>query len=129
MMVVEQDRKDALLHAMADEFSRKILLLTMLRAKTIQEIADEARIPISTCYRRVHELVTLRLLRVEQTIVTDTGKKFELFRSLIKDALVNFSSTELSVEVTLIPREPEERLSSMWKSVRGDQMLVVSPVG
>jgi|SRR5579871_5358042 len=129
MLVVEQDRKDALLHAMADEFARKILLSTMLRAKTIQEIADEDRIPISTCYRRVHELVTLRLLRVEQTIVNDTGKKFELFRSLIKDALVNFSSTGLSVEVTLIPREPEERLSSMWKSVRGDQMLVVSPVG
>src|SRR5579872_3281212 len=129
MMVVEQDRKDALLHAMADEFSRKILLLTMLRAKTIQEIADEARIPISTCYRRVHELVTLRLLRVDQTIITDTGKKFELYRSSIKDAVVNFSSTELSVEVTLIPREPEERLSNMWKSVRGDRMQIVSTIG
>ena len=128
-MVLEQDRKDALLHAMADEFTRKILLSTMLKAKTIQEIAEEAWIPISTCYRRVHELVTLRLLRVDQTIITDTGKKFELYRSSIKDAVVNFSSTELSVEVTLIPREPEERLSSMWKSVRGDQMLVVSPVG
>jgi hypothetical protein len=128
-MVVEQDRKDALLHSMADEFARKILLSTMLRAKTIQEIAEEDKIPISTCYRRVHELVALRLLREDQTIITESGKKFELYRSLIKDAVVNFSSTELSVEVTLIPREPEERLSSMWKSVRGDQLQLVSPIG
>ena len=62
MMVVEQDRKDALLQSMADEFARKILLSTMLRAKTIQEIAEEDRIPISTCYRRVHELVSLASL-------------------------------------------------------------------
>jgi hypothetical protein len=129
MMVVEQDRKDALLQSMADEFARKILLSTMSHAKTIQEIAEGDRIPISTCYRRVHELVSLRLLRVDQTIITESGKKFELYRSLIKDAVVNFSSTELSVEVTLIPREPEERLSGMWKSMRGERLQIVSPVG
>jgi hypothetical protein len=126
MMVLEQDRKDALLQSMADESARKILLSTVWKAKTIHEISEENRIPISSCYRKVRELITLRLLRVEETIITDTGKKYELYRSAIKDAKVNFSSTELSVEVTLTPREPEDRLSTLWKSVRGDVTRIIS---
>lgn len=129
MMVLEQDRKDALLQSMADESLRKILLSTMWKAKTTHEIARENGIPVSTCYRRVHELVTLRLLRIDRTIITETGKKYELYRSTIKDAKVSFSSTELSIEVTLIPREPEDRLSSLWKSVRADNTQVVYPIG
>ncbi len=129
MMVLEQDRKDALLQSMADESLRKILLSTMWKAKTIHEISHENGIPVSTCYRRVHELVTLRLLRIDRTIITETGKKYELYRSTIKDARVSFSSTELSIEVTLIPREPEDRLSSLWKSVHVDETRVVYPIG
>ena len=130
MMVVEQDRKDALLSAMGDRFMREILMSAMLQAKSIEEIASEKGIPISTCYRRVHELVTLRLLRIEQTIVTDEGKKYETFRSVVKQATVTISPADISVDVTLQPREVAEvKLQSMWKSIRGDEMMVVSPVG
>ncbi len=129
MMVIEQDRKDALLQSMADEFARKILLSTMSKAKTIHAISQEQGIPISTCYRRVHELISLRLLRIEKTIITESGKRYETFRSTLKDATVNFSSAELSIEVTLTAREPEERLSTMWKSLRGDKLQIVSPIG
>lgn len=130
MMVLDQDRKDALLQSIADAFAREIILSTMSRAKTIHEISQEHSIPISTCYRRVHELISLRLLRVEKTVITESGKRFETFRSTVKDATINFSPGELSVEVTLISREPEQKLSAMWKSIRGDDKLqLVSPVG
>jgi len=125
MMVVELDRKEAVLQAVANDYMRKILLSTVTCAKSVEEIAKENGIPVSTCYRRIREMLNLRLLRVERTIITDTGKKYETFRSLVKNATVSFSSNgELSVEVNLVPREPEEKLSSLWKSVRGDELQV-----
>jgi hypothetical protein len=129
MIVVEQDRKDALLQSMADESKRKILLSTMWKVKAIHEISSESGIPISTCYRRVHELLILRLLRIDRTIISETGKKYELYRSTIKEAKVNFSSGELSVDVTLTPREPEDRLSPLWKSDGLNDTTIVYPVG
>jgi len=69
--------------------------------------------------------LSLRLLRIEKTIISDSGKKYETFRSTVKDATINFSSNEISVEVTLVSREPEERLTNMWKSIRKENELLV----
>jgi predicted transcriptional regulator len=44
-------------------------------------MSHSEKIPISTAYRRVNELKDTGLLTVEKTILTDEGKKFELFRS------------------------------------------------
>ncbi|HYB04504.1 MAG TPA: helix-turn-helix domain-containing protein [Nitrososphaerales archaeon] len=125
MMVVEQDKKEALLEALGDDYARKILIATVSQAKSADEIARDNGIPVSTCYRRVHELLSVRLLRIEQTIISDSGKKYETFRSTVKDATINFSSNEISVEVTLISREPAEKLTSMWKSIRKENELLV----
>jgi predicted transcriptional regulator len=126
-VVQEQERKDALLQALASEYSRKILLSTIQQSKSVEEIARDSKIPVSTCYRRIHELLTLRLLRIEKTIINDSGKKYETFRSTVKDATVNFSSNEMAVEVTLVSREPAERLTGMWKSVReGNQLQIIA---
>jgi predicted transcriptional regulator len=127
MMVVEQDRKYAVLEAMANEYTRKILVSTISAAKPVEEIAKENGIPLSTCYRRIRELISMHLLRIERTIITESGKKFETYRSTVKDATVNFSGSEISIEVTLVPREPEEKLAHLWKSVQkeatGFQMI------
>jgi len=123
-MILEQDRKDAIVHAITDEYMRKILLLTISKAKPVEEISRETGIPISTCYRRVHEMFALRLLRIERTTITDEGKKFETFRSVVKEATLRFSASgELSVEVTLQDREPDERLTRMWDAIRKPKEL------
>lgn len=116
-MVIEQEKKCAILQAIANDFMRKILISTIASAKPVEEIARENEIPVSTCYRRVKELVDMRLLRPEKTIITASGKKYETFRSIVKDAKVNFSPSEMSVEVTLVPREPDERLAKLWTSI------------
>ena len=104
MMVEEQDRKDAVLLAMSDPYMRRILASTMLYDKSIEEIAREKEIPLSSCYRRARALVALRLLRIERTIITDTGKKYETYRSAFSDAKISMSSGQLAVEVTVNPR-------------------------
>ena len=57
MMVEEQDRKDAVLLAMSDRYMRRILAATMVYDKSIEDICKEKEIPVSTCYRRIRELV------------------------------------------------------------------------
>ena len=128
VMVIEQDRKEAMLYAMANEYTRKIISSTISKAKSVEEIASENGIPMSTCYRRIRELLSLRILRVERTIITAEGKKHETFRSVVRDAKVNFTPTELSVEVTLQSREPDERLTAMWNLMRqeGAAQIVLS---
>ena len=128
MLVLEQDRKDAVLQAMGSETMRKILLSTMYEAKSIERISIDTGLPLSTCYRRVHELVGSRLLRVERIIITSAGKKYEIFRSQIKDAILNFSAGEISVEVTFVPREPEQKLPTIWNTTRGEETQLVSTV-
>lgn len=103
-MVEEQDRKEAVLLAMSDPYMRRILAATMLEDKSIEDISREKGIPLSSCYRRARELMTLRLLRVEHTIITDTGKKYETYRSAFSDARISMSSGEIAIEVTVIPR-------------------------
>ncbi len=129
MMVFEQARKEAVLQSIADGFARKILLSTMLQEKSVEEISRENGIPISTCYRRVQELLSLRLLRIEHTIISDSGKKYERFKSAVSNATVTFSSGEISVELTPQYREPEKRLSSTWNWAHGAEIQIVSPVG
>ena len=126
VLVLEPEEKNAFLEAMADKYDRIILLCTSVKARAIEEIAKDYHIPISTCYRKVHELTSRKLLRVEKTILTDTGKKYELFRSAIIDASVRFSPGEVLVEVTPRPRESDERLTSLWRTV---QKEAYSPVG
>jgi hypothetical protein len=127
MMVAEQDRKEALLHAMADVYTRKILFSTVSQAKSVEEIARNSGVPLSTCYRRVRELISLKLLRVERTIITDEGKKFESYRSVVKDAVLSLQpSGEFSVEVNLIHREPDERLVTMWNSVAKNKIQIIA---
>jgi hypothetical protein len=124
MMIMELDKKEAVLQAVADEYERKILSSTVLRGKSIEQISAECGIPISSCYRKVHELLSLKLLRIEKITILESGKKFESFRSVIKDAVLSLSpSGELTVEVTILSRELDERLGEMWKSMRSGNEL------
>ena len=89
---------------MSDHYMRKILAATMVEDKSIEEISKEKMIPVSTCYRRVHELVGLRLLRIERTVITETGKKYETYMSAFTDAKIRMTSGDLAVEVTMNSR-------------------------
>lgn len=118
-MVVEEERKEALLRALANDFSRRIILSTVPAAKSVEEIAKVSGIPLSSCYRKIRGLLSSKILRVEKTIITVDGKKYEMLRSTVKSAVFSLSSSgELSVEVNLLPKEPDERLSKMWSVVR-----------
>ena len=76
MRISSANVRDAIIRALADEYSRKLILGTLSRARSVEELSQTENIPISTAYRRVNELKEIGLLTVEKTILTDEGKKF-----------------------------------------------------
>ncbi|MDG6915112.1 MAG: hypothetical protein JRM86_06545 [Nitrososphaerota archaeon] len=87
--------------ALSDEFSRRILASTIDEGKTVQEISLEQAVPLSTCYRRAHELLQEGLLVPERIVVTLEGKRHTVFRSSFKRVEVASDLTETSVSVEL----------------------------
>ena len=96
------DKKEAFLVAISDVCMRKILMATAIRGKSIEEISDEKQIPMSTCYRRMNDLSRLGLVTTERIIITASGKKDEIFRSILKEAVLKLTWGELEIQLTPI---------------------------
>jgi hypothetical protein len=88
-------------NALSDESSRRILVSTVSKGKTAREVSLEQAIPLSTCYRRAHELVDQGLLVVERVVITGDGKRYAVFRSAFRRLDIATDFGELSVSVEL----------------------------
>ena len=117
MEISEPSRVQALVQGLADEYSRKILLSTIPKAKSVEDMSRENDIPLSTCYRRVHELLDSQILVVEKIIVTPEGKKYELLRSAYRAVNVSFDGGVMRVEA-VINEDVAEKLRRLWMTMR-----------
>ncbi len=97
MKKLEPGVAEAVARAISDETERKILVSTAGKAKSIEEISVETKIPLATCYRKVHTLTSLGLLAVEKIVVTDAGKKFEKFSRTFRHLRISLDKEGLSV--------------------------------
>ncbi len=80
------------LDAFLDTLSRAIMNSIISSAKSIEDIAAENKIPLSTAYRRVHELCYKGLVIVERIVISDGGKKHAIFRSAFQGATADFQT-------------------------------------
>ncbi|RDJ31863.1 MAG: ArsR family transcriptional regulator [Crenarchaeota archaeon] len=102
---IEQDeRKDAILTVMSDKYCRAILESTMDKPKSAMEISADAKIPISTVYRRLQTLHDNRLLGISGSI-SDDGKKYFLYKSKVKAITTHFNGNYVEIEV--VPNKPQ----------------------
>lgn len=90
---------------------------TVEKAISVEELSHTLAIPISTCYRRVNEMREVGLLTVERTIITDDGKKSELYRSAFRGINLQLQKGEIIVDVEL-NEDVAIRLSRLWASLR-----------
>lgn len=105
------------MQALADEYSRAILVSTIQTPKSAIEVSAERNIPISTAYRRLHELEEAGLVVVERSKVTEDGKRFELYRSTVRSVSVSFNLN--SIDVELVPNEDMvARFTRLWDYMR-----------
>jgi len=117
MQIEEDGRKKAVIRALLDDQSRLILTATLLAGKSVIDITREQKIPITSAYRRVKELKEFGLLKVERIVLTPEGKKFELVRSTIRTASVQFDKGTLKVDVTA-EVEADEKLVRRFFALR-----------
>lgn len=118
MRLHDEVAKDKVLKALADEYSRSILLSTMQKAKSAVELSTEKNIPISTAYRRLHELQEAGLVAIERIIITEDGKKFDLYRSTVRSVSVSFNPG--ATEIELVPNEDMvAKFARLWGYMRG----------
>jgi len=125
MQVSSEDKAIGVVKVLSDEYSRKILLSVISNSLPIEEISKEQNIPVSTCYRRVHEMLSFGILKPERTIIREDGKKYICYRSAIKNATIQLDSGELKVDVVL-NRDPSDKLGALWSNVRSGAPSSVS---
>ncbi len=120
MLERDPDRVRAIVNALSDEYSRKILTATNDEGKSPEEIASEQKIPVSTCYRRIHDLVSLSILQAAKIEIRE-GKKLTIYKRLYKNMLVKLEANNLVVE--LVPNTDSSVLTS--KSVDNARIITL----
>lgn len=86
---------------LADNYTLKILADTFINPKSAQEISIKHDIPIAACYRRVHSLESLGLLKCTDTIVNRYGKRVKRYISCIRSILLIFERGIMNVKLDL----------------------------
>jgi len=81
----------------------------MTEPKSPEQISSEQHIPVSTCYRRIHDLLVLSIIHVDK-IDLASGKKSVLYKSAYKNILIKFEANELRVD--LVPNVDGEDINS-----------------
>lgn len=119
MWINDVGKVRALVNALSDDYSRKIIAATVPEAKSPEQISEEQNIPVSTCYRRIHDLLALSIIHLNR-IELANGKKSVLYKSAYKNILVKFESGELAVDLLPNTGSPSDNLSDMWKTLQGD---------
>ena len=117
LRIDDQKSKDRLLKAVSESQMRDLLVRMLKEAKSASDLAYETRIPLSSVYRRIHELNNAGLLAVERAMITEQGKKLELYRSAVSEVNLKFEMpTDL---LDLHPNEDiESKFYRLWTSVR-----------
>jgi hypothetical protein len=117
MQVTGEKTVHALTRALADEYSRRILISASAKAKTVEDFSGENDIPLSTCYRRVHEMHQDGILLVERIVISSEGKKSELYRSGFKGISIKMEDGKVSIEAT-VNEDVADKLYGMWSAMR-----------
>jgi DNA-binding Lrp family transcriptional regulator len=95
----DSEFRKAILKALSDDYSRTIMNATIEKPKSVVDLVKECNIPMTTAYRRVHELEENKILKVTGSIVTDDGKKYFLYQNRLKAIYVVFGLESLDVQI------------------------------
>jgi glutamate mutase epsilon subunit len=100
LLIRDEKRRSLIVAALADQFSNRILASAIINPKSVMDLVREHGIPMTSAYRRVKELTECGLLEVERIVLTNDGKKYDLYRSTVRAVNVRFENGVLEVDVT-----------------------------
>ena len=104
--------------ALSDAYGRRILSCCIRKAQSVREIEGATGLPQATVYRHVSRLLEEGLLAVERSALTPDGKRYELYRSRLRNARIEMDADGVRMAWEPI-EEVEQRLARIWTSLRG----------
>ena len=94
------DINQKILESLADAQSRTILFSLIKKGKTAMELSEKYRIPLSSVYKKISDLEDIALIRVEKWVLSESGKKFKVYRSRISKADITIRKPEPAITLT-----------------------------
>jgi predicted ArsR family transcriptional regulator len=88
------DITQKVMEALADSESRAILFSMVKKGRTAAELSDKLKIPLSSVYKKLSDLEELTLIKVEEWMISDKGRKYKVYRSRIKQAEISIKKPE-----------------------------------
>ncbi len=88
------DVNQKILEALADAQSRSILFSIIKEGMTALELSEKYRIPLSSVYKKISDLEELTLVKVDKLVLSESGKKFEVYKSRISRAEISIRKPE-----------------------------------
>jgi predicted transcriptional regulator len=88
------DVNQKILEALADLQSRSILFSIIKEGRTALELAEKYRIPLSSVYKKISDLEELALVKVDKWVLSDSGKRFKVYKSRISRAEISIKKPE-----------------------------------
>lgn len=94
------DINQKVLEALADAQSRTILFSIVKDGKTAIELSEKYRIPLSSVYKKITDLEEIALVKVEKWELSDSGKRFKVYKSRISKAEISIKKPEPTIDLT-----------------------------
>ena len=88
------DVNQKILEALADVQSRSILFSIIKEGMTALELSEKYRIPLSSVYKKISDLEELTLVKVDKWVLSESGKKFKVYKSRISRAEISIRKPE-----------------------------------
>lgn len=94
----EDTKKQRIVEIFSDQNTSTILSAIVTKSKSASEISDEIKIPLSTVYRKLHQLVENRMIAISGCIDT-RGRRNYLYKSKIRSLQMAFTNEGLAIQV------------------------------
>jgi predicted transcriptional regulator len=115
-MILDSQKKEAILTALADPEAVSIINSTMNQSKSASDIIRETNVPHTTAYRKIKWLVDEKLLVVDKVLINDEGKKYSLFHSIFRSIIVKYENNKIIIDAEQ-NIEPLNRLTERFFSL------------
>ncbi len=103
MRINDPELRERLVVVVSDPQARKIVSSTISRAKSVNELAEELKIPVRGVYRYIDDLNKLGLVTAEHSVLLEGGGKYRSYRSMVRSIIIKYEEDFIDVE--LIPNE------------------------
>lgn len=114
-----RNREERLLDALGDGVVRRILSATDGAARTAPELNQATGVPLTTLYRKLHELEALGLIGIERSAITGDGKRVDFYRSRLEEARVDVRAGTFTLSARY-RNLSAVRMENLWGKVRAE---------